>query len=438
MTGTGVPATAILELADQLDRTQWKHSDDIVASQHRYVSRLARHAAAHAPVFAKRLQRAGLTCDDLGCPEGLARLQPLQRREVQALGAQLHCASRPAGHAATFDTITSGSTGEPVVVRRTAVNALFFHAMTLRDLRWHRRDPAGRLCLVRAGIEMPERRESWGALALLARRTGPLLQLPVNADPAQLGRWIAEFAPDFLVIYPTVLAAIARYFDMPGRNAPRVRHIQTIGETLTSEVRAHAAHVFAAAVTDCYSSEEFGPIALQCPGSGLYHVMAESVLVEVVRDDGTPCRPGEAGRALITDIHNYAMPMIRYDIGDIVEVADPCTCGRGLPAWSRIHGRVRNLVLMPDGTRRWPVTGFPRCREVAPVVQYQLVQRERDSIEARLVVERPLTHAEEEALRGVFHAAIGHPFKLRLTYVDDAIRPGASGKHHEFLCELAG
>ena len=438
MTSTGVPVTAILELAEQLDRTQWKHPDDIVASQHRHLSRLASHAAAHAQAFAKRLQRAGLTCDDLGRPEGLARLQPLQRREVQALGAQLHCASRPAGHGETFDTITSGSTGEPVVVRRTAVNALFFHAMMLRDLRWHGRDPAGRLCVVRAGIEMPERRESWGALALLAGRTGPSLQLPVNADPAQLGRWIAEFAPDFLVIYPTALAAVARYFDIPGRNAPRVRHIQTIGETLTPEVRAHAAHVFAAVVTDCYSSEEFGPIALQCPGSGLYHVMAESVLVEVVRDDGTPCRPGEAGRALITDIHNYAMPMIRYDIGDIVELADRCPCGRGLPGWSRIHGRVRNLVLMPDGTRRWPVTGFPRCREVAPVVQYQLIQRERDSIEARLVVERPLTHAEEEALRSVFHSAIGHPFKLRLTYVDDEIRSGVSGKHHEFLCELAG
>ena len=91
---------------------------------------------------------------------------------------------------------------------------------------------------------------------------------------------------------------------------------------------------------------------------------------------------------------------------------------------------------MPDGTRHWPLTGFLRCREVAPVVQYQLVQRDRETIEARLVVERALSQSEEDGLRGLFHTAIGYPFSFRLSYLEGRIPTGPSGKYEEFVCSV--
>jgi phenylacetate-CoA ligase len=161
--------------------------------------------------------------------------------------------------------------------------------------------------------------------------------------------------------------------------------------------------------------------------------MAEGVLAEVIADDGRPCQPGQIGRVTITDLHNFATPMVRYDIGDYAEVAPPCACGRGLPTWSRILGRDRNLIRMPDGTRHWPITGFPRCREFAPILQYQLVQHDYESIEARLVVERSLTTSEESALRRLFQTSAGHEFTVRFSYFCDRIPPLGSGKFEDFV-----
>ncbi|HUJ02435.1 MAG TPA: hypothetical protein VLW75_02275, partial [Rhizomicrobium sp.] len=125
---------------------------------------------------------------------------------------------------------------------------------------------------------------------------------------------------------------------------------------------------------------------------------------------------------------------IRYDIGDWAEAGGTCACGRGLPALSRIFGRERNLILMPDGTRHWPLVGFDRFREIAPVRQYQFIQNDRQNIEVRLVTERPLDAREEEALSAHMQKALGHPFALRFIYFEGAIPAGANGKFEEFIC----
>ena len=92
---------------------------------------------------------------------------------------------------------------------------------------------------------------------------------------------------------------------------------------------------------------------------------------------------------------------------------------------------------MPDGSRHWPVTGFNRCRHIAPVLQYQLVQTARESIEARLVVERTLSRSEEDELRAMFETCAGHAFALHFRYFEGRIPPGKSGKFEEFVCEVA-
>ena len=80
-----------------------------------------------------------------------------------------------------------------------------------------------------------------------------------------------------------------------------------------------------------YSCEEAGYIALQCPQAEHYHCQSESVLVEVLDDEGRPCTPGQVGKVVLTALHNFAMPLIRYENQDYAEVGPPCACGRGLP-----------------------------------------------------------------------------------------------------------
>ena len=140
-----------------------------------------------------------------------------------------------------------------------------------------------------------------------------------------------------------------------------------------------------------YSTQEVGYITLQCPKSEHHHVQAEGVFIEILDDNGSPCRPGEMGKVIATPLHNLAMPLIRYDVGDYAEFGEPCPCGRGLPVLRRIMGRSRNLLRLPSGERIFPYFHDGLFREIAPVRQFQVVQIHPQRFDVRLVTERPLT-----------------------------------------------
>ncbi len=432
----GGTRASLASLLFQLDATQWLAPEEIERGQFAQLKLLAVHLDAHSPHFRARLKAAGLQPSELASPEALRALAPLTRRDLQAAGRSLFCTAVPKGHFPLGEVKTSGSTGEPVVVKRSAVTHLFWMALTLRDHFWHCRNFTLGLSAIRATV--PEHRESegWGAPFDLLYATGRGQHIPITTPIAQQVGLLKSFRPGLLLIYPSNLAALANAFGQAGERLDGLSHIRTIGETLSPAVRALAETIFGAPVEDVYSSQELGSIAIQCPESGLYHAMAESLIVEVLDDRGAPCAVGGVGRLVVTDLHNFATPLVRYDLGDYAEVAGRCPCGRGLPALKRVLGRERNLILMPDGTRHWPLVGFAEFRSVAPVVQYQMIQEAREGIEVRLVTERALTHGEEDALRRVIQAALGHPFALRFSYYADRIPSGPNGKFEEFVCRV--
>jgi phenylacetate-CoA ligase len=185
-------------------------------------------------------------------------------------------------------------------------------------------------------------------------------------------------------------------------------------------------------LTDGYSAQETGPIAFQCPDHPHYHVMSESLIVEVLDDQNQPCQPGETGRVVITTLANFASPLIRYEIGDYAEVGGSCPCGRGLPVLTRILGRTRNLLVLPDGSRIWPRLSLSRLPTVAPVSQVQMVQIDTETLELRVVADTPLAEPDLAALRDYIAGRLDHPFAVRVKQVD-AIPRAKSGKFEDFL-----
>ena len=179
-----------------------------------------------------------------------------------------------------------------------------------------------------------------------------------------------------------------------------------------------------------------GTIAIECPVSGLYHVMADNLIVEVLRENGDPCDFNEVGQVVITDLHNFAMPLIRYATGDYAEKGGSCSCGRGLPTLKKICGRERNLAILPNGKKYWPRIGFNHFRTIAPIEQYQLIQESLQNIEVRLVVSRTLMGNEEQALREIICEKMGFPFQLHFTYFEKQIPRGENGKFEEFICRV--
>lgn len=424
-------------MAWQFDRSQWLPAETIAAHQCRQLAAVAAFHTEHCPAFAERMTDAGLTPDDLASPEGLARLPELTRPMVQSGRHVVPDEALPKMHRPTGTVNTSGSTGEPVKVARTALNRLHWLGLSIRFHLWSEPDLMGRFAVIRANLTRHGPRPDWAAPMAMLWRTGPMLLIDIEADiDAQLDM-LAEFAPTSVLIYPSNLATLAERMSARNIALPSVRQWRTIGETLTPDTRERVELVGGAPIRDAYSSEELGYLAIECPDvPGSYHICSETLLIELVDDNGQPVPQGEVGRVLVSDLHNLAAPMIRYAIGDHAVAGGPCSCGRGLPTLTGIMGRTRNMIVKPDGSRHWPLTGYKQMRDIAPIVQYQFRQHEVDRIEVRLVTERPLTADEEAKLIEHFQWKLRHPFRIDFAYFDSRLPLGKNGKFEEFLSLL--
>jgi phenylacetate-CoA ligase len=429
------PAATLLALTRQLESSQWLDPEALRARQFAQLARLAPWLAAHSTAFAARLRGAGLSAEALGSPDALGALPPIGRRWLQSEKG-IACSAVPPAHSPLGATQTSGSTGEPLRIHRTRVSQLIWLAMALRSHVWHRSDFAAPLATVRATNAAIVQHKTWGPPAGLLFETGPALTLPINLSGDEMLARLRDYCVGNLIIYPNALSALLDAVADRGEGLPELRRLRTIGEIVTPELRGRARDLLGVEIFDAYSSQEVGYVAMQCPERGLYHVMAEALIVEVLRPDGTPCKEGETGAVTITDLHNHATPLIRYEIGDQAEIGPACPCGRGLPTLRRIIGRDRNLILMPDGSRRWPLIGALGERGFAqfvPVLQVQLIQRERERIEVRLVVARPLSAGEERRVADHIRHSLGHPFHLDFHYFDDRLPTPPSGKFEDFI-----
>ncbi len=435
-------ATKALALLYQLEQSQWWPPEVLRERQFWQLQGLLRHAQRTVPFYRERLGAAGIDPTRPLSAETWARIPILTRGELQTSLAALTSRRPPKAHGRTREITTSGSTGKPVKVLGTEVTSLFWRVTTLRNHLWHRRDLSGKLAAIRnvkdgrAGYPRGLRRHNWGSATAGIFRTGPAALLNITTPVDRQVEWLQRQEADYLITFPTNLEALARFCLERDIDLPRLREAQTLGESMAPRVREACREAWDIPVVDMYSSEELGYMALQCPEHEHYHIQAENALVEVLDESGRPCPPGAVGKVIVTHLHNFATPLIRYDLDDYAEVGEACPCGRGLPVLARIMGRVRNMLTLPSGQRFWPSLGDTGYTEVAPVSQLQFVQKTPEHIEVRLVVLRGLTGGEEEKLKELIWSRLGHPFALTFTYLDEIPR-SAGGKYEDFVSELA-
>ena len=361
---------------------------------------------------------------------------------MQQARASLQSTAIPRDHGRVTTAHTSGSTGQPILIQTTELAALYWHTFTVRDHLWHRRDFSQKLAAIRdlprmeAQPPLGAEYRDWGPSTRDLVRTGPCAVLNIHSTIEQQAAWLRDHDPGYVLGYPSALRAIAAYFPDGKAGLPSLRQIRTFGEILEPACREMLQAAWDVPVADVYSSNEIGYMALQCPERPHYHVQAESVLLEVLDEKGEQCKPGEVGSIIVTPLHNFAMPLLRYVIGDYAEVGEPCPCGRGLPVLTRILGRQRNVLRLPDGTQRWVTLAHGTGLETLPLFQqFQVVQTELDHIEARFVRPAPFSSGEEVQIRAYLHEALGYPFRVTIKYVAELSR-SPSGKFEDFRCEL--
>jgi phenylacetate-CoA ligase len=436
----------MLAVLFQLEQSQWLSPEALLERQTRQIGVLLRHACETSPYYRRRLAEVGLTAADVRGPDEWRAIPLLTREDWQNAGADLYSAAPPKEHGLGGRLYTSGSTGKPVMVVNTHLTQLFWNAFTIRDHLWHRRDFSGKLAAIRfvsgEGCDPPDGRvgANWGPATADVVRTGPSATLHIKAGVEQQADWLIRHEPDYLITYPSNILALARRFLRTGKRLERLRQVRTFGELLEPHVRRAVADAFGVGVVDMYSSQEVGYIALQCPMHEHYHVQSENVLLEVLDAQGNPCPPGAIGRIVVTALHNFATPILRYQIGDFAEVGEPCPCGRGLPVLNRIVGRQRNMLVLPGGELRWPSIEVDNAvaglEALPPIRQFQVIQRSLEEIEALLVAPRPLTEEEQRLLIRWFEQGLGHSFRVKFTYVDH-IPSSPTGKFEDFKSDVA-
>lgn len=430
---------SVLSLLAQLEETQWWSYERLVTHQERQLATLLTHYHQTSPFFRKRLTDSGLTPGEDITLDTLGRLPLLTRGDLQTQRDHLCSSAPPKDHGALLEANTSGSMGIPVHVRKTEVSQTYHFALNLRNHIWHGRDFSNGHATIQYlredSVDFPEgfESDSWAACYY----TGPSYLLNFgNCDLEEQLDWLIRKRPAYILSYPTILAALADLSEESGVLMPWLQQVMSFSEAVTPNHREVIERVWRVPLIDSYSNAENSLMALQCPDHQHYHVQSESVILEVIDEDGSPTEPGKIGRVVVTDLHNFIMPFIRYETGDMAELGHSCPCGRGLPVLNRIYGRTRNFIRLESGARLFPyMLGQHDLSKMAPVRQLQVIQRSYSEMEMVMAVHRPLSASEEESVLNAFRESISHPFTVRPVYVDEISR-SPSGKFEDFRCEI--
>lgn len=425
----GIP----LSLQFTFQASEWWSQEQLLKNQLCQISALLSHAAKTVPYYQNKLSDHPLASFSYMTMDAFRELPLLRRADIQNSGQKLVSNAIPSNHGKVFEIRSSGSTGRPIRVLGTRLTGIYGTAVTIRGHLWHQRDTSAKNVNIRTAETAGQTRKKlrW---SFVPDGGGSILldiNLPINV---LLDKLIHE-DPVYMQTHPYTLKGLIENSVERNIRPKSLREVRTFGEVLEPGIRDIARTHWDVAVVDNYSAMEIGTMALQCPESENLHVQSESVLLEVLGDDGMPCMPGEVGRVVVTPLHNFATPLIRYELGDYAEVGEACACGRGLPVLTRIFGRHRNFLVLPSGEKRFP-EAWKMLTDIAPQIrQFQLTQKTVETIAIKLVVATPLTKSTELQLEQYLTDKFGHKFDYQFAYVGDIPR-GANGKFEEFMSEV--
>jgi phenylacetate-CoA ligase len=222
-----------------------------------------------------------------------------------------------------------------------------------------------------------------GPVASLLRRLRKRICIADNAE--EVLEEIVKFQPRLIDGNTSYLRVIAETILDKGVRQVHPKAIRGDGEVLDEPTRKFLETVFECAVFDEYSAWDFGHGAWECVKREGYHIDADLLIMEIIRD-GEPAAPGEPGEIVVTGLLNYAMPLIRYRVGDVgILGEDMCSCGRGLPLLKSVEGRMIDCFRLPNGRIVTPKVIMAAIQGCPGVSRYQAVQESTSRVTIELM-----------------------------------------------------
>ncbi len=426
---------------EELEGTQWWPREKILALQGERLRKLLRYAYDNVPYYRNVFDQHALKPEDIVDSGDLVKLPVLTRQLVRNNFSNLVGCGFPRKE--LMPCLTGGSTGEALRFYRTRDDYHGWDAAAgLRAHKW-------------AGYEVGEKLALfWGRhprLSMadsLTRTTKHFVQRVVLFDALTMSdqrlpsfaKRLEGFDGGFIKGYPSAVYLMARYIEKEGKPVIRPRAIITTDEALYDFQRELFSRVFGCETYSYYATNEVDAVASECSEHSGYHISAENVIVEIVDDADKPVPVGGEGRILVTSLHNYGMPFIRYEIGDIGVSSDKaCPCNRGLPLLTAVNGRISDFIFTRKGDC---IPGIALNRSFLAglgVEQFQIVQESYEKVVIKIVLAKEL---EREHLSEVVRKIERH-FKPELggdidvvTELVDQIFPTRIGKRRMFISKV--
>ncbi len=398
--------------------------DSVLERQDRKLRGLVSYACRHVPYYSDLFARAGLKPEDVDGISGLEHVPMTTKRDLRKAppGSLLTDAVRP-GSLPSFRT--TGSTGVPLLVKRTKAEDLLFHLFRMRAIGSYGLRARDRVVRVRSGnagyVPM-----SWK----LARAFRLFRQSMVDTGntPQANAAALLALKPDVVTGYNSSLARIARIITLDRGTVLPLRFAVGGADMLTPLFRKQIRDAFEAPVYDTYECVEIGLMAWECRETGLYHICDDNVILEVLKD-GRTAREGEQGEVVVTNLHLQAMPFIRYRLDDIVTLG-PAACPCGLPfrTLRAIDAKRQDYFRLPDGRELYPWAISLFLMDHAPwALQFEIVQERPDLVALRAEALFPPTEADLDRLRAGILPMLGPEVEFETRIVPE-LTPTPGGK----------
>ena len=386
-----------------------------MAWQAAQTANLLRHATERSPFWRNQIEAA----------KTLANLPILRRADVREQVSREGALLAPADRIAVKKHVTSGSSGEPVAFLVSEMNGNYNALRSIaqyfledRDLTLNRVRVKSVAKPVDNGVSV-ENEGSWlGALApFVIAGENRVIKL-LHHDAGLMWTELRKAPIGYLSIAPSALEALLQRVEPKELKQAGLAMLVLLAEPLDPEVRQRFAEVGVPA-RETYSCEEVGPIAFECDRRpGHFHVATSNVIVEAVGDGGVTVDNAPLGNVLITHLHSYATPFIRYEVGDLATVSERCPCGHDGPTLANIVGRTKGLLKHPDGRLlRLHIRGSDMIA-IAPLEEYRVRQTGPATIVIEIGGRKSLTQAEKTAFADVVRTRAGEGFSIEVRAVE--------------------
>ena len=406
-----------------LGKTQWYSSDELKELQLRLLRRLVRHCYNTVPYYHNLMDSKGITVEDIKTLDDVKLFPVLTRERIMQAGDSIRSTRYP--RLMTRVAYTGGTTGTPMQLRRDIFSIANEHAFVRRQWDW-------------AGIGLRDRCAYLTGRIIVEpdRKTGPLHTYdPVmkelilstyhlSRDTAkEYAEVIKRYGAKAVVGYPSAVYLLAQTCLDSGIQLT-LESVLTSSETLTGSMKSTIAEAFGCKVFDFYGSAERVCYIFTCE-HGRYHIIPEYGLTELIPIDG----PEEMQHSVVsTGFWNLAMPLIRYNMGDIVRKSDDtCPCGRQFQVIESISGRQADVVKTPSGREFGAAILTHLLYGTNHIVESQIVQDDLEHITIEYVPGNGFSAGDLADLRALILKHLPSELKVDLKEVE-AVKRTSNGK----------